>query len=285
MTQPSLSAQINQLEAALGFRLFVRSTRSVSLSEEGITFLVEARRLVDESNRLAQTIRAIRRRTNERLRVGAALYTISMPDRQALLEGFAAANPSVSLSIDSCAQKSLVAELDDGSLDISLLIGVSVPREKYKAASAMGMAELLYPDDLSTHTIASSRIALSVDSDDELANQAVIAPGSLRGRRIAMLGPYHGEAVIGPLSAYLRDCGSELVVPPEATAIGIERYGSKMGIPAVSVGWFDHDGGGKRVRRYVEGLTSATQMVLVWPDRHLMPAAASFLQYARDMGA
>ena len=46
LAQPSLTRQIHNLEAELGVRLLNRTKNQVSLTDEGRSFLVDARRLV-----------------------------------------------------------------------------------------------------------------------------------------------------------------------------------------------------------------------------------------------
>lgn len=52
LAQPSLSQQIRLLEAELGFVLFERSTRRVSLTSAGVQFYPEAVRLLAEADRI-----------------------------------------------------------------------------------------------------------------------------------------------------------------------------------------------------------------------------------------
>ena len=56
VTQPALSAQLRQLEDRLGFALFDRSTRRVTLTSQGATLLTPARTLLAESNRFADAV-------------------------------------------------------------------------------------------------------------------------------------------------------------------------------------------------------------------------------------
>ncbi|PXB75559.1 LysR family transcriptional regulator, partial [Pseudomonas aeruginosa] len=53
MAQPPLTRQISALEEELGFRLFDRSSRAVTLTAEGSLFLPYARALLDQLERTA----------------------------------------------------------------------------------------------------------------------------------------------------------------------------------------------------------------------------------------
>jgi DNA-binding transcriptional LysR family regulator len=54
LSQPSLTQQIKQLEAEFGSRLFVRSSRSVTLTNHGVELLNEARAIITRADGLLQ---------------------------------------------------------------------------------------------------------------------------------------------------------------------------------------------------------------------------------------
>jgi DNA-binding transcriptional LysR family regulator len=58
LAQPSLTRQIKDLEAEIGIRLFDRAGKRISLTQEGESFLLDARRLVAEC---AQSVLAVQR--------------------------------------------------------------------------------------------------------------------------------------------------------------------------------------------------------------------------------
>lgn len=57
MTQPPLSRQMQQLEEELGVQLFSRTSRVVQLTPAGRTFLVEAQKLIQQSEAAGQAAR------------------------------------------------------------------------------------------------------------------------------------------------------------------------------------------------------------------------------------
>src|SRR5689334_2989964 len=54
MSQPALSKQIRRLEDDVGFALFVRNSRHVTLTPRGEQFLVDARQLLATANRMVR---------------------------------------------------------------------------------------------------------------------------------------------------------------------------------------------------------------------------------------
>src|SRR5579862_3095626 len=70
VSQPSLSAQLAQLEAALGVRLFERDRRRVLPTQAGEEVLSRARRLLVETDDLADAARRLGDPRSARLRLG-----------------------------------------------------------------------------------------------------------------------------------------------------------------------------------------------------------------------
>src|SRR5712692_11760701 len=68
--QPSLTRQIHNLEEELGVRLLNRAKNQVSLTEEGRSFLVDARRLVAQSLESVQAVRRLSRGETGQLNLG-----------------------------------------------------------------------------------------------------------------------------------------------------------------------------------------------------------------------
>jgi DNA-binding transcriptional LysR family regulator len=72
VTQPAVSRQVSALEAYLGTRLVQRSTRAITLTEEGRRLLVSARELVD-------AVDGLRQAAGSWLRAPAGLVRVALP--------------------------------------------------------------------------------------------------------------------------------------------------------------------------------------------------------------
>jgi len=70
LAQPSLTWQIHNLEGELGVRLLDRTKNQVSLTEEGISFLVDARRLVALSEESMKAVQRFSRGESGQLNLG-----------------------------------------------------------------------------------------------------------------------------------------------------------------------------------------------------------------------
>jgi len=282
LTQPALSSQIRVLEARLGLTLFDRTTRRVGLSESGGALLPAARRLIDESQRLQRAVAALQGRPRRKLGFGAAFYTIDIPERVQLLEGFFATHPDVAMDVVPAWQRELVDDLHHDRLDVALLIGLPVPRAQLaREVMAEPGVEILYPDDLPRLRLRSEPVGLLVPRESPLADFDTVPQAALAGLRIAMLGANHGQAIVTPIRHILETAGAIAVVPPEPHGIGVERYGRQFRIPAITLGWF---GAGSAtddmVRRPIEGLYLSTELALVHAPGELTGDAATFWRFA-----
>src|SRR5205814_7464147 len=72
ISQPGLSRQIRDLEGELGFMLLERKAKSVSLTEAGKAFLIEARAVLERTEDAVKAARAIATGGGGELHVGYA---------------------------------------------------------------------------------------------------------------------------------------------------------------------------------------------------------------------
>ena len=74
VTQPAVTHQISALEREVGARLFLRTTRNVSLTRAGELFLEDAKRILDQEERALGRLRQLRPRD-----VGSCASATSIP--------------------------------------------------------------------------------------------------------------------------------------------------------------------------------------------------------------
>jgi DNA-binding transcriptional LysR family regulator len=284
VSQPSLSAQVRELERRLGFSLFTRTSRHVELTREGRLFLPQALQMIAEAARLNRAAREIRE--NE-LRIGAALYSVLIPERVRLTDEFARQHPHVALLISNQDQVRLFADLRRGDIDLALVIGLAT-RTALEVGAAVGpRSEIVLPAEVERLDLREKRVELLVPRESPLAGLDPIPLCALTGVQIAMLGSYHGAELIEAIAGPLESVGAELVVPPEGNAIAVERFGRLMRIPAISIDWFrygDEPARDDLVRRPVEGLDVAIELALIrLPMAVQKPAAQAFWTFAERM--
>jgi LysR family hydrogen peroxide-inducible transcriptional activator len=120
VSQPSLSAQLAQLEDVLGVRLFERDRRRVLVTAAAREILERARVILRESDDLLEVARRSRDPLSGRLRIGV-IPTISPYLLPRLLAPIRSAFPRLSLLWLEDKTEVLLQSLDAGTLDAALL--------------------------------------------------------------------------------------------------------------------------------------------------------------------
>ncbi len=118
MLPASLGRQIRLLEDRLETRLFLRTTRNVSLTEAGASILEDARALVEQTARFEKKVRSVRRSETAVLKVGAIDSAAAglMPQ---LLQLMRSSHPDLELHLVEQKTIHLLPKLLSGSLDIA----------------------------------------------------------------------------------------------------------------------------------------------------------------------
>lgn len=288
LSQPAVSGQIRELEQAMGFPLFDRTPRAVTLTEQGRALLPLVLEVLEGGEKVRRAVEGFQNAGKRHFTLGAALYTLDLPDRTALLDAFAEALPGYSYSVDNRLQFDQVPDLVNGNLDIALLLGIPVENwEEQRPPAKPGLVarELLYPARLERVVLRRRAVRLLVPAGSPLAQHERIARSALSGEKIAMLGLEHGHEFIDPVHAFLRGCGAEPFYPAEGNALAVERHAARHGLCAIGIGWFPLPAG--MCLRSVDGMDFHLDLSLVVspgasrPARRLFEFAASW-QSARE---
>ncbi len=120
LSQPALSQTIRQLEAALGFRVLQRTTRSVSLTPEGEIFLAEAREVLRRFDEALAQAQRLADGELGRLRVGYMIGA-AVDHVPAILRAFAETWPDLRVETREFDFGHPAAGLDDGDSDVAIL--------------------------------------------------------------------------------------------------------------------------------------------------------------------
>ncbi len=169
ISQPPLSQLIRQFEAEVGTELFVRSTRSVRLTQAGEVLLHRARRLIDDND---STLRAVRRAGSGdagRLAVGfvsTAAYRV-LPGA---IARYRATYPEVELVLFEELTGVITDRLMSGTIDIAIF-RPPAPRDRAR------------PD---LRTGASRKMVLAMPADHPYRNLDPVPMARLDGQ--AMVG-------------------------------------------------------------------------------------------------
>ena len=119
VSQPSLSQQIQKLEAELNQQLFDRLPRSVVLTEAGRSLLPYARQILSAIADAGRSVSALEHEVAGRLSVGAT-PSIALCVLPRLIGSFQRAYPKVTFELFEDMTDKLAQRLEDGTLDVVL---------------------------------------------------------------------------------------------------------------------------------------------------------------------
>lgn len=119
LSQPALSQSVRQLEAELGGRLFIRTTRSVHLTGIGLSFLVHARhvlRLIDQIS--AEMTNMIERRSGRI--VVACLPSVAWRLMPAVMTESASLYPDIRIVMRDMSLRQIKQAVLEGEADVGI---------------------------------------------------------------------------------------------------------------------------------------------------------------------
>ena len=120
IAQPSLSHQVQQLEAELQTTLLRRTKRRVELTEAGRVFLEEAQDILGRADRAALVARRAGRTEAGQLRVGVG-YCMNHAAISRAVRGFNREHPAVRVELQTLAVPQQFAALRDQRLDVGFV--------------------------------------------------------------------------------------------------------------------------------------------------------------------
>lgn len=145
----ALSQAIRQLETRLGVRLLNRTTRSVSLTEAGETYLARVGPALEQVLEAGEELNVLQGRPSGTLRLNAARISIAMV-LQPMLAGFLQENPKVQIELTN--DEGFVDIVERG-FDAGVRMGESVHRDMvaFPLGGPVTVAVVASPDYLARH--------------------------------------------------------------------------------------------------------------------------------------
>jgi LysR family glycine cleavage system transcriptional activator len=185
LTPAAFGVRIKALEEQLGAELFVRTTRKVALTSQGLTLLPQARKVLVEAGECVRLVQGQSSGPPIELTIGTR-FELGLSWLQPALERLSPALPHMSLHLYFGSGPDLLARLRAGQLDCAVtsarlpdpsLDSVALHEERYAFVGATGLLErqtLLRRRDAIRHVL------LDVDAELPLYRYLREAP-SLRG--------------------------------------------------------------------------------------------------------
>ncbi len=219
VTSPALTRRLNNLEAQLGVLLLERTTRSVSLTQAGASFLPRAQHLLDELSTTLNEISATGQAQRGTVTL-ACVPTVGVQFLPALLREYSRRHPDNRVRI-----------LDHTSW------GVAEAVHKREAEFGINIADAQFSE-LESTPILKDRFALICRRDHPLARRSQLKWEELRGHALIVPGGGSSnrpvlDAALGPLNIQLP---ALYEVQRSATAVGMVAEGLGAAIvPQLSI--------------------------------------------------
>ena len=115
---PTLTRQIQDMEAELGARLFLRQSRDVSLTEAGATLMIEAEATVRQFESAQRNARRAGRGEVGHIELGYVASAVYSGMLQKQVRGFAGEFPDVSLNVRESPMANLPNMIREGRVDL-----------------------------------------------------------------------------------------------------------------------------------------------------------------------
>jgi DNA-binding transcriptional LysR family regulator len=119
--QPPLSQQIHALERELDVKLFHRTGHGVVATDAGKALLLDAKRLLDDVDQATLNAQRAGRGETGHLHLGFTASAAFHPIVRALVREFRNAYPGVGLTLTEGTTAQLLAQLDEGRIDLAFL--------------------------------------------------------------------------------------------------------------------------------------------------------------------
>ena len=157
IAQPSLTRQIKDLEEELGVRLLDRTKQRVNLTQEGTSFLVDAKRVLNLSEEIVASVRRASHHDSAPLNIGyvANLFYDLLP---VTLASFQRTFPTVPINLFDMSCGDQFRALEDGKIDLGFV----------------GLHEPIQERNLQFLRIASYETVVAVSKNNPLAKKPVI---------------------------------------------------------------------------------------------------------------
>ncbi|MER5292897.1 LysR family transcriptional regulator [Streptomyces pharetrae] len=209
LQQPTLSQQVRKLEDELGVSLFDRTTREVSITAAGESFVAEARRALHHVERAQLAARQTGRGDVGELVLG--FVGSAVPELiPRLLRRFRRVYPGVELQVRELPSARQVEELLAGRIDVGILHALS---------------DNEIPEGLTSQEIIRDVLVAALPRRHPLAPVTPLPTAKLAGEPFIMFPRHMGPALHDRITGLTRAAGFEIQVSQEAghmqTIIGL----------------------------------------------------------------
>lgn len=266
ITQPSISHHIVELERQLGCQLFIRSRRSVSITEQGRAFLPYAIEIVDTAEKAAFQLQKFE--SGSMGHVTIASLTTSSQILSRCLEVFSARYPDITIDINFTSGRSQVLAMNEAKYDFHFAVEEMIPggdsfeslnTETDRLCVAFHDSNPLANEPLDFSKLRDQRFIAVSESDGPALYKEIVKVCHTRGYRPKTFHQFdRAEAVLLSVSA-----GLGISIIPEALT---------------KVFYADHC-----IFKRIEGDDALRRYVVAWRRDISTPASKLFLDVVKEL--
>jgi DNA-binding transcriptional LysR family regulator len=261
MAQPPLTQQIQKLEAALGYSVFVRKSRKTTLTDAGMVLLEEARRILLEVEQAIDYARRAGRGETGQLTVGTP-PSVMLTRLPSIIRKYRERFPAVRFVLKEMSTSDIAAGLLAGTLDVGFL----------REVEACGPLPL--------ETILRESVVAILPAAHPLATAPRLRLRQLAKEPFVLFPPQVGTAFYEKLISFCVDAGFTPRVVQEATqwhsVVTFVETGLGVSMAPACVQRFRWKG---VVYRQLAGLE--TTVSVCWQNARDSAAIAAFLSLSR----
>jgi len=270
VSQPALSATIKELERRLGFALFERTSRRVSLTREGRAFQVYAKRVVLETDWMRRRAREIE--SNE-LRIAVQHHSVLIPERVNLTDRFTHDQSQANTQILQLDHRRLYRAVEEEDADVALVIEPSERTELSPLNPGTG-------PDVEAQPLAQRPLGLFLPKGHPLFERERLSISDLAEQEVISINRVHGGALATATARVLEEANATVVGVPEADSLSILRFVRQLGVPGIDLGWLHVETGPDIRRVALDELPAFSDLLILRLRKPPRPMAELFWDYA-----
>lgn len=263
IAQPALSRSIRDLEHQLGFALFERSTRRVTLTPAGEVLYRESADAMQRLTRATAHAERVAQGLSGTVSVGYSTFAATGPMSDIIIE-FRKRHPQAQVGLRLLASSEQAAAFDEGTLDLGFI-----------------MSNVVVPP-LRTIPISRERLVALVPTSHAWAAKRAISLRTLSASPLVIGSARRWRGFRALINGLIAERGLSLTIAEEADDVPVllqlvrSGFGSTIldasFIPTLPPGITSLE---------IEDATATLDISLVWRDDHLSPLAVRFIDVAK----
>ncbi|NVZ31733.1 LysR family transcriptional regulator [Pseudomonas sp. A4002] len=257
---PTLSRQIQDMEATLGTRLFIRRQREVSLTEAGAALLIEAEATVRQFEFAQRNAQRAGRGEIGHIELGYVASAVYSGLLQRQVQSFCADCPDVSLSVRESPMAALPGLVAEGRFDIGYI-----------------RSPMTLPDGVEAVRLSSEGFVLALPQDSWLLGLKAIGCEHLQNETFILPEQISGTLHVAAQGGYAPRLGPQ----PGGLVAVIALVSLGQGVAVVPESVVGHVSLPNVVYRSIEGSEASSWLSLIYRRFEKAPAVARYIEQVK----